>query len=77
MKVRKLALFYDSEGKREKSTKKAAVTAALHLFYILLIFQSFVFFVFRLVRYGGSRRKWNRNLRNVGMCLTVRGYRSI
>ncbi|MED1472704.1 hypothetical protein [Bacillus salipaludis] len=41
-KVRKLALFYDSEGKREKSTIKAAITAALHLFFILLFFQSLI-----------------------------------
>ncbi|MED1472724.1 hypothetical protein [Bacillus salipaludis] len=39
-------MFYDSQGKREKSTKKAAVLAALHLFFILLIFQSLDFLVF-------------------------------
>ena len=32
-KVRRLALFYDSEGKREKSTIKAANSAALLVFY--------------------------------------------
>jgi hypothetical protein len=39
-------LFYDSEGKREKSTIKAAVSAALLLSFILLIFQSFDFTIF-------------------------------
>jgi hypothetical protein len=39
-------LFYDSEGKREKSTIKAAVSAALPLSFILLVFQSFDFPVF-------------------------------
>jgi hypothetical protein len=37
-KVRKLALFYDSEGKREKSIIKAAASAALLLSFILLFF---------------------------------------
>src|SRR5213075_187304 len=45
-KVRRLALFYDSEGKREKSTIKAAISAALLLSFDLLIFRDFNFTVF-------------------------------
>jgi hypothetical protein len=42
-RVRKFALFYDSEGKREKSTIKAAVTAAL--LFLLYSFDLSIFFI--------------------------------
>ena len=49
----------------------------IHLSFYSLNLSIFGFLGFRLVRYGGDSRKWDRNLWNVGEGRTVRGYRAI
>jgi hypothetical protein len=74
-------VFYDSEGKREKSIIKAAVSAALHLSFILLNFHLFGFQVFG--SFGMAALAVNGTgaydkLRKMFLpFFTFRGYRSI